>query len=57
MEKAFDVQGFLRWLAASTANMNWDAYGNLAHNYYLFNDSGTFRFITYDFGWSFDRQR
>ena len=56
MEKAFDVQGFLRWLAASTAIMNWDAYGNLAHNYYLFNDSGTFKFITYDFGWSFDYQ-
>ncbi|MEN9308053.1 MAG: hypothetical protein RL173_1985 [Fibrobacterota bacterium] len=56
MEKAIDVQGFLRWLAASTAIMNWDAYGSLAHNYYLFNDSGTFKFITYDFGWSFDYQ-
>lgn len=56
LEKAIDVQGFLRWLAASTAIMNWDAYGSLAHNYYLFNDSGTFRFITYDFGWSFDYQ-
>lgn len=56
LEKALDVQAFLRWLAASTAIMNWDAYGNLAHNYYLFNDSGTFRFVTYDFGWSFDYQ-
>ena len=56
LEKAIDVQGFLRWLAASTAIMNWDAYGSLAHNYYLFNDSGTFKFITYDFGWSFDYQ-
>lgn len=56
MEKAIDVQGFLRWLAASTAIMNWDAYGNLSHNYFLFNDSGTFKFITYDFGWSFDYQ-
>ena len=56
LERAIDVQGFLRWLAASTAIMNWDAYGSLAHNYYLFNDSGTFRFITYDFGWSFDYQ-
>ena len=56
LEKAIDVQGFLRWLAASTAIMNWDAYGALAHNYYLFNDKGTFRFITYDFGWSFDYQ-
>ncbi|HNY32212.1 MAG TPA: CotH kinase family protein [Fibrobacteria bacterium] len=56
LEAKLDVQGFLRWLAASTAIMNWDAYGNLAHNYYLFNDRGTFRFITYDFGWSFDYQ-
>lgn len=56
LEKKLDVQGFLRWLAASTAIMNWDMYGNLAHNYYLFNDSGTFKFITYDFGWSFDYQ-
>lgn len=56
LERIIDVQGFLRWLAASTAIMNWDAYGSLAHNYYLYSDSGSFRFITYDFGWSFDYQ-
>lgn len=54
LQTVFDVEGFLNWLAVSTAIMNWDAYGQLAHNYFLFNDSGTFRFITYDFGWSFD---
>lgn len=56
LEKVLDVDGFLKWLATSTAIMNWDAYGNLAHNYYLFNDKGRFRWITYDFGWSFDYQ-
>lgn len=56
LEAKIDVAGFLKWLAVSTAIMNWDAYGGLAHNYYLFNDRGVFRFITYDFGWSFDYQ-
>ncbi|MCB9495980.1 MAG: CotH kinase family protein [Fibrobacteria bacterium] len=54
LEMVLDVEGFLRWLAVSTAIMNWDAYGTLAHNYYVFNDRGIFRWITYDFGWSFD---
>jgi len=54
LESVLDVRGFLKWLAVSTAIFNWDSYGTLAHNYYVFNDSGTFRFITYDFGWSFD---
>jgi len=54
LEKILDVDGFLNWLAVSTAIVNWDAYGGLAHNYFMFNDSGTFRWITYDFGWSFD---
>lgn len=54
LEKLLDVDGFLNWLAVSTAIVNWDAYGGLAHNYYMFNDSGTFKWITYDFGWSFD---
>ncbi|MEN9353240.1 MAG: hypothetical protein RL318_565 [Fibrobacterota bacterium] len=54
LESLLDVDGFLKWLAVSTAIMNWDAYGSLAHNYYLFNDRGRFRWITYDFGWSFD---
>jgi spore coat protein H len=56
LEANLDVAGFLKWLAVSTAIMNWDAYGGLAHNYFLFNDRGVFRFITYDFGWSFDYQ-
>mgnify|MGYP000844975588 CR=1 FL=1 len=54
LEAVLDVDGFLRWLATSTVIMNWDAYGTYAHNYYLFNDDGRFRWITYDFGYSFN---
>ncbi len=54
LEKVMDVRGFLGWLAVSTAIFNWDAYGSLAHNYYLFDDRGVFRYIPYDFGWAFD---
>ncbi|MCA9540632.1 MAG: CotH kinase family protein, partial [Myxococcales bacterium] len=32
LEATFDVDGFLRWLAANTVIANWDAYGQMAHN-------------------------
>jgi hypothetical protein len=35
LERAFDADHFLRWLAASTAMVNWDSYGGLPHNYYV----------------------
>jgi spore coat protein H len=35
LAKAFDVDGFLRWLAVDTALSNLDVYGHVAHNYYL----------------------
>jgi spore coat protein CotH len=54
LDSAFDTRGFLKWLAVSTAILNWDAYGQMAHNYYLFNDRGILRWIAWDFGWSFD---
>lgn len=38
LESVFDVDHFLRWLAANTAMQNWDTYGNMGHNYYLYND-------------------
>ncbi|MEM1179145.1 MAG: CotH kinase family protein [Acidobacteriota bacterium] len=38
LEAAFDVDGFLCWLAVVTVEQNWDVYGNAAHNYYLYND-------------------
>jgi hypothetical protein len=38
LEGVFDVDGFLKWLAANTVIQNWDTYGNMPHNYYLYND-------------------
>jgi spore coat protein H len=36
LEARFSVDGFLRWLALNTIVGNSDAYGGLAHNYYLY---------------------
>lgn len=41
LEAVFDVEGFLRWLAVNTVVQNWDTYGQMAHNYYLYNDPTT----------------
>lgn len=38
LEAAFDVPRFLRWLAANTVMQNWDSYGNMPQNYYLYAD-------------------
>jgi spore coat protein H len=36
LEAVLDAEGFLRWLAVNTAMQNWDSYGRMAHNYYLY---------------------
>ncbi|MFI3324107.1 MAG: CotH kinase family protein [Rikenellaceae bacterium] len=41
LEAIFDVEGFMRWLAVTTTIQNWDTYGNMAHNYFLYNDITT----------------
>ncbi|MCO4748418.1 MAG: CotH kinase family protein [Proteobacteria bacterium] len=38
LEASFDVDGFLTWLAVNSVMQNWDAYGQMAHNYYLYGD-------------------
>ena len=38
LESVFDVDAFIRWLAVDTIIQNWDTYGNIAHNYYLYTD-------------------
>jgi spore coat protein H len=51
LEQSFDVDGFLTWLAVNTVIVNWDTYGALAHNYYLYGDpqrSGQLRWIPWD---------
>jgi len=38
LENIFDVDGFLKWLSANTVIQNWDTYGRMTHNYYLYNN-------------------
>ncbi|WP_026994156.1 CotH kinase family protein [Flectobacillus major] len=40
LEKVFNVDAFLKWLAVNTTMVAWDSYGAMAHNYYLYNQSG-----------------
>jgi spore coat protein CotH len=40
LERHFDADLFLRWLAVNQVVDNWDAYGRFAHNYYLYADPG-----------------
>lgn len=51
LEAKFNVDAFLRWLAVNTAMQNWDSYGQMAHNYYLYvdpHDDGRIRWIPWD---------
>lgn len=41
LEAVFDVDTFLLWMAANTVVQNWDTYGQMSHNYYLYNDPET----------------
>lgn len=38
LEALFDVRGFLKYLALNQAMMNWDTYGRMNQNYYLYQD-------------------
>ena len=38
LEKIFDTDVFLRYLAVNTVMQNWDTYGIMPHNYYLYNN-------------------
>jgi len=54
LESVIDVDGFLRYLAVSTALSNLDSYqGSLAHNYYIYEQDGVFSIIPWDFNESF----
>lgn len=39
LEAVFNVDHFIKYLAINNAIVNWDSYGNMAHNYYLYNHS------------------
>ncbi len=50
LEAVFDVDVFLRWLAVNTVVQNWDTYGVMNHNYFLYTDpeSGLITWIPWD---------
>lgn len=41
LESVFDVDMFLNWLSINTLLQNWDTYGSMSHNFYLYNDPET----------------
>ena len=50
MEEVFDVDIFLEWLAISSVIQNWDTYGSMSHNFYLYHNpvSGQLEWISWD---------
>lgn len=38
LEAIFDVDNFMHWLAVNTVIQNWDTYGVMNHNYYLYHN-------------------
>ncbi|MBG0786277.1 MAG: CotH kinase family protein [Anaerolineaceae bacterium] len=50
LESVLDVDTFLRWLAVNTVVQNWDTYGNMSHNYFLYTDpeDGLITWIPWD---------
>ena len=41
LETVFDTDVFLKYLAANTVIQNWDTYGRMTHNYFLYNNPET----------------
>lgn len=57
LEAAFNVSHFLKWLAVNTTMTNWDTYGAMAHNYYLYNHpSNKLTWIPWDNNESFSER-
>lgn len=50
LENIFNVDGFLKYLAANNIIQNWDTYGTMTHNFYLYNDpdTGLLNWIVWD---------
>ena len=56
LEAHIDVDHFLHWLALNAVIEDWDVYGQMAHNYYLYadpNDGGRFQWIPWDHTFAF----
>ncbi|MDP5230741.1 MAG: CotH kinase family protein [Cellulophaga sp.] len=41
LDAVLDTDTFLHYLAVNTVIQNWDTYGRMEHNYYLYNDPST----------------
>ncbi|MFK7947959.1 MAG: CotH kinase family protein [Saprospiraceae bacterium] len=41
LEAIFDIDVFLKYLAVNTTIQNWDTYGRMTHNYFMYNDPAT----------------
>jgi spore coat protein CotH len=50
LNAVFNIPLFLKWLAVNTTMQNWDTYGRMTHNYYLYNnpESGKLEWIPWD---------
>jgi spore coat protein CotH len=50
LESVFDVPVFLKYLAVNGIIQNWDTYGRMAHNFYLYNnpDNNKLTWIPWD---------
>jgi hypothetical protein len=56
LDQILDTDAFLRWLAVNTTMTNWDTYGMLAHNFYLYGNprnGGRLTWIPWDHNESF----
>lgn len=55
LEAVFDVDTFLNWLAVSAVVENWDTYGSMTHNFYLYNnpETGQLVWIPWDHNMTF----
>ncbi len=55
LEAVFDVETFLNWLAVSAVAQNWDTYGAMSHNFYLYNnpETGQLVWIPWDHNMTF----
>ena len=47
LETHFDVRSFLKYLALNQAMMDWDTYGRMDQNYYLYQDIANDRRLTW----------
>ncbi len=50
LESVFDTETFLKYLAVNTVIQNWDTYGRMTHNYFLYNnpDNNLLTWIPWD---------